>query len=303
MAMQLMNPVVLIESFQAEEGVRLRYARLEEGTENTRKPLIYIPGLGGSVKTALPFLKRMFPDCGPLFSLDPRGFGLNQEVLPFRDPYHYLNDFHQWLTFLKERKLLFTDHEPVLMGLSLGGIYASLYVLNEDHPFKALVLLAPAFQAHPVLFNWRFKLKEYLNLLFHGPWAKTTMPYRITDLTCNPRCHVNPLGQEPLTLPSLYLFRVDRMCQKVLAHLHRITLPTGVIVPEADRICDPQAMVHGYEKLGSSQKHLWTYAGLFHDIMQEPDVAQEAILRDIRPWLSPGEVVLEKPETSLTCVS
>jgi alpha-beta hydrolase superfamily lysophospholipase len=90
-----MDATFTVETFEAQDHQLLRYGRIdidEPQSGVNRHPVIFVPGLGGSVKFAISFLKRLVPDHGPVYSLDARGIGLNEGLNPQPHPAEYIKD-------------------------------------------------------------------------------------------------------------------------------------------------------------------------------------------------------------------
>ncbi len=294
-----MSNIFYVQSFKSVDETPMRYGILRsEPLQEVQAPVIFIPGLGGSVKNALSFLERFLPHHGAVYSMDARGFGLNEAQSPHPNPQDYLRDFHQFVLHLQEKALIQSQSTPILLGISLGGVFATLYTTNYTHPFKAEILVAPAFHPHPQLFSWRFKLQNYSMVLFKGSKALTTLPYGIHELTKNSDRHDDPWFQNPLTMPTLYLFFVDMLCKKAFKCSQQIQIPTAVVVPELDVICNPDSMKLAYQQISQDHKALFSYANLYHDVFMEPESDQEKVYQDLHQWLSKMKLTHSAPAMS-----
>lgn len=281
-----MSTLFTVKSFTTYDGVSLRYGLIhEDGVRHGPRPVIYVPGLGGSVKSAITFLSHLAPGNGPVFSLDARGFGLNDHLSPQPNPGNYLQDFHQFVLHLQQTEQLSPESDPVLLGLSLGAVMSTLYLTQFSHPFSGAVLVSPAYKPHPQVFTLPYKLKNYCKVLMKGTQAMTTMPYSIRQVTRNYELYNDPNFQDPVTLPSLYLFMVQLLCGRGFKKVGNISVPTAIVVPEKDLICDPEAMKAAYQRIAHPQKALLTYPELFHDVMMEPEDDILKVCEDVQNWL------------------
>jgi acylglycerol lipase len=282
-----MSVIFTVDKFTSYDNTSLRYGVLNAEREGSgQQPIVFVPGLGGSVKNAINFLEQFVPHHGPVYSVDARGFGLNEKLDPQPNPGHYLQDLHQFVLYLQQQHHLKSDDAPLIFGLSLGGVFATLYATQFTHPFTGVVLISPAFEPHPKIFTTSFKLKNYLQVLLKGTGAMTTMPYGIHDITRNPEKYNDPNFQDPLIMPTLYLFMVDIMCRKASRQMRNITLPTAVIIPEQDLICNPHAMKRMFDRIPHPRKALFSYPNLYHDIMMEPDEDLNLVCGDINTWIT-----------------
>ena len=71
--------------------------------------------------------------------------------------------------------------------------------------------------------------------------------------------------------------------QRVSAEASGITLPALIVHGGADRVVDPDGAQRLHSALGSADKALTIYDGLFHEIHNEPEHPQ--VLADISAWL------------------
>lgn len=282
-----MSAIFTVKSFPSFDGRTLRYGLIQsDAAETDRTPIVFVPGLGGSIKFAIDFLEQFVPHHGPVFGMDARGFGLNEQTAPQPRPGDYLKDFERFMAHLQESGQIRPDQQPLLFGLSLGGVFSTLYLTQYQNPFKGLTLLAPAFAPHPSLFDLKFRLKTYGGILTKGTGAMTTMPYGVQEITRNAHLYDDPNFSDPLVLPSFYLYFVDRMCRKALKKTPEIQVPSAIVVPENDYICDPATMKRAYEQIGHPQKTLLTYPGVYHDVAVEPEADRRIITTDLSQWIS-----------------
>ena len=271
-----------LETYTAADGTDLRYAKLvHPDAPESGQPLVYVPGLGGSVKSALGFLEKLLPLCSPIISLDPRGVGINEHVAYQRHPAHYLDDFAPWVSALsRDNQWETTGATPHLMGLSLGGVITTRYINQyqaTQHPFKHLILVSPAFKPHPDMFPASFKMKTYTGVLTKGLNAFTTLPYDIHQITQNAERHADPHFQAPITLPTLYLFLIEQMCNHSYKATRRLSIPTTTLVPGHDLICCARAMHTAHEAIAHEDKCVLTFPEAYHDLMIEPEWIQQEV--------------------------
>ncbi len=291
------SPIFTIDSFPTPSGP-LRYGIVRDelrSAEKPARPVVFVPGLGGSVKNALSFMRLMAQEFGVVYSLDARGFGINEGRKPTPNPSAYLKDFQKFILYLQQINAIDENNKPIIIGISLGSVLSTLFTTSYQHPFTAQILVAPAFRPHPQLFDTSFKLKNYSQVFIKGPWALTRLPYGIQDLTRNADLYNDPLFQDPLVLPTFYLFFVDLLCRKALSRCKRIAIPTAVVVPEKDSICDPVTMTQACKCINHPQTRLLNYPDLYHDVFMEPEEDQRHVVTDLVHWLSDLEPSQDVP--------
>lgn len=298
-----------LETFTAPDGTEMRYAKLVHSeTPESGQPLVYVPGLGGSVKSALAFLEKLLPVCSPIISLDPRGVGINEHVAYQRHPAHYLDDFTPWVDAISEQGQWSQEEVvPHLMGLSLGGVITTRYIHKQQalkssarQPFKHHILVAPAFKPHPDMFPLSYKMKTYAGVLTKGLNAFTTLPYDIHQITQNPERHADPHFQAPITLPTLYLYLIEQLCKQSYKAAQRVSIPSTTLVPGQDLICCADSMRRAHDAIEHDDKVILTFPEAYHDLMIEPEPIQQDVALQLTQRLQ-GFVAKsrQQPELSL----
>jgi len=65
--------------------------------------------------------------------------------------------------------------------------------------------------------------------------------------------------------------------------MQKITLPVFILQGSEDKLVDPSAAQMLYDGVGSPDKTLKIYAGLFHEVHNEPE--REVMFKDLETWL------------------
>jgi alpha-beta hydrolase superfamily lysophospholipase len=270
-----------IQSFTGADGFPLKYGKFStakndaEASSNERA-LLFIPGLGGSVKGALDFLALLHEDFNPIYGPDVRGFGLNPVEKPLTAAKGLIPDLESFY----DQVIAPQGHrELALCGISLGGVLATLLATKYPERFSKLILLAPAFKPHPKTFTLSYTLINTFAFLLKGGKAMTRLPYGLEALTTNPAILTDPqyTDHPPLELNSGFLLGVRDLCNQAMSDIRKLTVPTMVVVPGQDVVCDPAAMRSAYERIPTSTpKVCLEYPELYHDVLFEVDHPQIA---------------------------
>jgi acylglycerol lipase len=212
-------------------------------------------------------------------ALDLRGHGHSEgvrgHVLRFEE---YLEDVDLLLESLPGTTL-----PRFLVGHSLGGLISLKYVLRRPAAFGALAVSSPfLLPAMPV------------------PWLKETLanaashlaPTLLLDSGLDPRgishdpAIVEAYIADPLvfkTVNTRWFFEVRKAQDEVLERAGEIVLPTLFLLGGADPIAQPERGREVFERLGSVEKRLQVYEGLFHEVFNEVERAR--VLGDLLEWL------------------
>ena len=270
-----------IQDFTGADGHPLRYGRLHNaGMETHERAMLFIPGLGGSVKGALNFLELLLPRFSMIYGPDVRGFGIN----PLETPLTHARDLLPDLEALFDQVILPAKHkELVLCGISLGGVLATLLASRYPERFSKVILLAPAFKPHPKTFSLGYTLVNTFAFLLQGRKAMAELPYGLEALTTNPDVLNDPeyANHPPLILNSGFLLGVRNLCRQAIAETRNLKLPTMVVIPGKDVVCDPKAMRLAYQRIpATTPKVCLDYPDLYHDVlfeMEHPEIAKALV--------------------------
>jgi len=270
-------------NYTGADGQPMRYGELLNPRQSsTEKTLLFIPGLGGSVKGALEFLEALLPSHSPIYGPDLRGFGLN----PLEHPLHQADIILKDLDAFYEEVIAPTQPADLtLCGLSLGGVLATLLAARYPERFKRLILFAPAYKPHARSFSLGYTVRNVLAHLLLGKKARTTLPYGIASITRNPRILEDPQYNilEPLILTPGFLLGVRSLCNQAMNEVKNITIPTLMVIPGQDIVCEPAAMQRAFERIPESTiKKCLHYEDFYHDVLMES--GHTAIVEEVLRW-------------------
>jgi alpha-beta hydrolase superfamily lysophospholipase len=269
-----------IHEYQGADGSPLRYGKLVESSAQAAngKALLFIPGLGGSVKNALDFLEQLTPAYSPVYGPDLRGFGLN---LLEEDPLTSAKIILKDLEAFYQQVIVPAQHtELVLCGISLGGVLATLLASRHPERFSKLALLAPAYRPHSKTFSLGYTIRNTLAFLIQGGKARTQLPYGLAEITSNTAILNDPqyTAVPPLVLSPGFLLGVRDLCNQAFSEIRQLRVPTLMVIPGQDVVCDPDAMRKAYERIPSTTPKLCKeYPDFYHDVLFEEghsDIAQ-----------------------------
>jgi len=175
------------------------------------------------------------------------------------------------------------DQPLFLLGHSMGGLIASAFLLEQQAAFQACVLSGPAIKSDQAPPGIVIALIRLLSTL------APTLPLIQLDASGVSRDQnvVEAYMKDPLVhhgrLSARLISEMSAAMRNTLARASEISLPIIFMHGEADTLTSPSGSAEMFGKIGSTDKTLKTYPGLFHEIFNEPE--QDTVLADMSTWL------------------
>ena len=211
-------------------------------------------------------------------AFDLRGHGQSAGARAFvRSADEYLDDLDAFLARNRD-----SARPLFLLGHSMGGTIVTLEVIARAPVIDGLILSGPALTASgasPVLTRIVLLLARFLPRL----------RLRKLDAAAVSRdgAVVTAYESDPLVdRGKMYVGTAAAMVRAMRAiekDVPRIRLPLLVMHGTEDRLADPQGSRSLHERASSPDKTLHLYAGLYHEIFNEPE--QQEVLADLLAWL------------------
>ena len=170
-----------------------------------------------------------------------------------------------------------------LVGHSMGGLIAATFLLEQQAAFRACVLSGPAVksdQTPPAIVVALIRLIAIL-----APTAPL-IQLDASGVSRDPDV-VNAYMSDPLVhhgkLSARLLAEMSATMKSTLAKAGDIRVPIILMHGDADLLTAPSGSVELHARVGSDDKTLKLYPGLFHEIFNEPE--QDAVLAEMSSWL------------------
>jgi alpha-beta hydrolase superfamily lysophospholipase len=189
----------------------------------------------------------------------------------------YTDDFHAVV-----RAVTTSDLPVFVVGHSMGGTIALEYALHHQDELAGLVLSAAAVQPgdQPKLL---LQVAKLLSRVAPGlPTAKLETAAISRDPEVVRAYEADPMvfhGKVPAGLGGGMLRLMDTFPSR-LARLH---IPVLVLHGADDRLTSPEGSRLVHAGVGSADKELTIYPGLYHEIFNEPE--RDMVLDDVARWL------------------
>lgn len=173
------------------------------------------------------------------------------------------------------------DLPQFLLGHSMGGAIALRYAIAHQQRLTGLALSAPlaAVEGGPALHAFARGLGRLVPAMAVSrvePRLVSRDHAVVKDYIADPLNHHGPV---PAGVARDFIVHVGTLERDV----RQITLPTLLMWGSADRLCPPAGSELVAANIGSQDLTVKRYAGLFHEIMNEPEQAQ--VLDDLVAWL------------------
>ncbi len=214
-------------------------------------------------------------------TLDLRGHGRSEGkrcfVLAFDE---YLDDTRLLLLSARER---WPGRPIFLLGHSLGGLIVSLFCIDRPTELSGLILSAPA-----VKLGRDYSPSKIIACLALGRMFPRlpTVRLRGSSLSRDPSV-VRAYDEDELVfhgrIPARTASETVRAIRRLQANVKRISVPLLVMHGSHDQVTECEGSKAFCERVPSTDKSFRIWAGLWHEIMHEPE--KDAILQQMTDWL------------------
>jgi alpha-beta hydrolase superfamily lysophospholipase len=170
-----------------------------------------------------------------------------------------------------------------LLGHSMGGTIATSYAIRHQDRLTGLILSGPlaALEAAPAPMRLASKVLSAIAPRMGLIEIDASLVSRDPEVV---KAYVeDPLvyhGKLPVRTVAQLAAAIDSFPRAAAT----ITVPTLIMYGTADRLCPPRGSVMLGERIGSADKTLTPYEGLYHEILNEPE--QDQVLDEISTWLA-----------------
>jgi acylglycerol lipase len=216
-----------------------------------------------------------------VYALDHRGHGRSEGRRAVIDRLgNAVADVDQLVLQTRERH---PDVPVFMLGHSMGGTIALAYALRHQDRLAGMILSGPlaALEAAPAPLRLIGRLLSAVApgapLIAIDATLVSRDPAVVEDYVADP---LNYHGKLPARTVSELAAAIDDFPGQVAA----ITIPVLIAYGTADRLAPPAGSQMLDQRIGSADKTVKPYAGLFHEILNEPE--REAVLGDVRGWLA-----------------
>jgi len=203
-------------------------------------------------------------------------------------PRAYVERFQDFLDPLKVFLDRIRDWQPgapiFLVGHSLGGLISGAYLLDQPDELAGAILSAPSVKMPGSVSRLTLLAGKVLSALF----PKMGLVRLEADGVSRDPAVVRAYRSDPLVFTGKITARLGtellEAMDRVLAEARKIRLPLLILQGAADKLVDPQGAQVLFDRVGSTDKTIKVYEGLYHEVFNEPE--HEQVLRDVEKWLA-----------------
>lgn len=184
------------------------------------------------------------------------------------------------------------DTPRLLLGHSMGGLIATLFLIERQQAFVAAALSGPAILPAEPPSRFTVWISRFLSRFFPRLGVLSLDANGVSrDLAVVEAYKADPLVYDGKIGARLGKEFMDAMAV-AQADAPKIRLPLLIQHGEADRLTAPAGSRYLFGHVTSTDKRLEIYPGLFHEIYNEPE--QAAVLDDLISWFDAHVAPLER---------
>jgi acylglycerol lipase len=214
-----------------------------------------------------------------VYAVDHRGHGKSRGPRAYVDRLdHAVIDLHAASDFARDRH---PGLPEFLLGHSMGGLIALAYACRHQDELAGLVLSAP-------LAVLEANAATRLASRVLSRVAPRLRVYKIdsTTVSRDPEV-VRAYDADPLNyrgaLPARTVAELAAAIGDLPARMRSLELPILTLYGTGDRLVDTRASAFVESGCGSEDCTVFSYDGLYHEILNEPE--REQVLSDVAGWL------------------
>lgn len=216
-----------------------------------------------------------------VYRYDLRGHGRTRskkgDIESFEE---FAEDAQTMVNLIKEEN---KGKEVYMLGHSMGGFVSCLYALNYPDELAGQILSGPAVDRLPKAQGINGVFLKYMSPLLGG----LDFPNIIADDICSVDQVVEDFKNDPLVLKKTTIRFLDQFLLKgtdyILGRIENYNYPCLICHGGDDIIVPVDISRSFYDEIGSEDKTIKVYDGLYHEILNEREKYEVA--RDMVDWL------------------
>ena len=199
----------------------------------------------------------------------------------------YVERFQDYTETLKNYFDMIQEWQPnksiFLIGHSMGGLISAAYLLNHQDELSGAVLSGPSIKVPDNISKAVIFVGKMLSIIIPGAGLVRLDSDGLSRDSSVVEAYVN----DPLVYTGKATARLGaeliKAMQNVTLQASNITLPIMIAQGSDDKVVDPEGAQLLYDLIGSKDKTIKIYNGLYHEIFNEPE--HEQVLNDVTTWI------------------
>jgi acylglycerol lipase len=217
-----------------------------------------------------------------VYALDHRGHGKSDGIRCYVDRFSdYLADLKTFFDMVrKENK----GAKVFLVGHSMGGTIAVPYAVVHQQELAGVITSAPSLVASSTVSPALLSIAAVISALL----PKMGVTVLDASTISRDKAVVDAYVNDPLVfrgkIPARTGAELAKMWKTLPEKMPEIKLPVLIMQGTADGLANPASSKLLYERVGSKDKTLKLYDGLYHEIFNEPE--HKKVMADVEAWLT-----------------
>jgi acylglycerol lipase len=267
--------------FQGIRGIRIYHqCWLPDG--EPRAVLIIVHGLGEHSGRYGNVVDHLVPLGYALYAYDHLGHGKSEGAREFAERFEDLTEtLDQYREMVRQAH---PDKPLFLYGHSLGALIVPFSLLDRRDGLAGAILSGPLARVPDNVSAMTVVLGRVLSRLLPKAGVVSVDPNGVSRDPAVVEAYV----KDPLVFHDKTSARLSaemlRAMQRVTAEASKITLPVLLLQGSADFLVNPGDARFLHDAVGSADKTLKVYEGLYHEVHNEPERAD--VLQDVEAWLA-----------------
>jgi len=266
--------------FEGVRGSRIYYQSWTPDGE-AKAALLIVHGLAEHSGRYMNVVNRFVPLGYSVYGIDHLGHGKSDGTRVF------VKSFDDYLDVLKIYHSMIEGWQPgkpiFLIGHSMGGLVAPLFILTHKPSLAGLILSAPLAKVPDSI----PPMLVFMSKLLSSIIPKFGVDELDSESISRDPAVVRAYDEDPLVYRGKTTARLGaellKGIQWLRAEASGIDLPALLMQGSMDKIVDPGDAQLLHDLISSSDKTLKIYPGLYHEIFNEPE--RDQVLADVQAWL------------------
>ena len=270
------------DSFKSQDGLNIFYRHYPSSNEKAR--IVIAHGLAEHSGRYGNVIERLFPKDISIWALDHRGHGKSDGARGHISSFdEYLNDLGEMIQIAKTD--VPENIKCFLLGHSMGGLIALMFAFKNPDMIDGLIVSSPGLGMKVKVTGFKVVMGKIMSSI----WPSLSLGNELdSSKISRDKEVVKKYDNDPLRHSKVSA----RWFTEFLATMekaHRLApsmkVPILMQIAGDDHLVDGQASKSFYENLGSEDKTLHYYEGLYHEVYNELEPDRKKVLDDLENWI------------------